>query len=63
MLGLSLPLGVETRAFETADQAAGGAAAMLSHGERLSRIWRYVFAQLLDDYTSVMHHAGVHVGG
>jgi hypothetical protein len=50
---------VETRAFETADQAAGSAAAMLADGERLSRLWRYVFAQLLDDYTSVLHHAGV----
>jgi hypothetical protein len=32
---------------------------MLSDGERLSRLWRYVFAQLLDDYTSVLNHAGV----
>ena len=32
---------------------------MLADGERLSRLWRYVFAQLLDDYTSVMNHAGV----
>lgn len=50
---------VDTRAFETADQAAGTAAAMLAGGERLSRLWRYVFAQLLDDYTSVLRHAGV----
>jgi hypothetical protein len=50
---------VETRAFETADQAAGSAAAMLADGERLSRLWRYVFAQLLDDYTSVLLHARV----
>jgi hypothetical protein len=50
---------VKVRAFETADQAAGTAAAMLGEGERLSRLWRYVFAQLLDDYTSVLHHAGV----
>jgi hypothetical protein len=49
---------VEVRAFETADQAAGSAAAMLIDGEPLSRLWRYVFAQLLDDYTSVLHHAG-----
>jgi hypothetical protein len=35
---------VETRAFETADQAAGSAAAMLADGEPLSRVWRYVFA-------------------
>jgi hypothetical protein len=49
---------VEVRAFETADQAAGSAAAMLADGERLSRLWRYVFAQMLDDYTSVLHHAG-----
>jgi hypothetical protein len=32
---------------------------MLADGEQLSRLWRYVFAQLLDDYTSVLHHAGV----
>jgi hypothetical protein len=41
---------VETRAFETADQAAGSAIAMLADGERLSRLWRYVFVQMLDDY-------------
>jgi hypothetical protein len=50
---------VKTRAFETADQAAASAAAMLAGGERLSRLWRYVFAQMLDDYTSVLHHAGI----
>ena len=50
---------VEMRAFETADQAAESAAAMLADGERLSRLWRYVFAQMLDDYTSVLRHAGV----
>jgi hypothetical protein len=43
----------------TADEAAGSAAGMLADGERLSRLWRYVFAQLLDDYASVLHHAGV----
>jgi hypothetical protein len=32
---------------------------MLSDGERLSRLWRYVFAQMLDDYTSVLHDAGL----
>jgi hypothetical protein len=47
------------RAFESADQAAGVAAAMLVDGERLSRLWRYVFAQLLDDYASVLRHAGI----
>lgn len=47
------------RAFETADQAAAVAADMLADGERLSRLWRYVFAQMLDDYTSVLHHSGV----
>jgi hypothetical protein len=47
------------RAFETADQAAASAAAMLADGERLSRLWRYVFAQMLDDYTSVLHHSGI----
>jgi hypothetical protein len=50
--------GVETRAFGTADEAAGSAAAMLADGERLSRLWRYVFAQLLDGYTSVLRHEG-----
>jgi hypothetical protein len=50
---------VEMRAFETADQAAESAAAMLADGEQLSRLWRYVFAQMLDDYTSVLRHAGV----
>jgi hypothetical protein len=28
-------------------------------GERLSRLWRYIFVQMLDDYTSVLHHHGV----
>jgi hypothetical protein len=50
---------VDARAFGTADQAASSAAAMLADGERLSRLWRYVFAQVLDDYTSVLRHAGV----
>jgi len=50
---------VKVGAFETADQAAGSAAAMLADGERLSRLWRYVFVQLLDEDTSVLHHAGV----
>jgi hypothetical protein len=49
---------VEIRAFETADQAAGSAAAMLADGQPLSRLWRYVFAQMLDDYASVLRHAG-----
>ena len=47
------------QAFETADNAALVAAEMLAEGERLSRLWRYVFAQMLDDYTSVLRHAGV----
>ena len=47
------------QAFETVDQAASDAIAMLADGERLSRLWRYVFVQMLDDYTSVLHHAGV----
>jgi hypothetical protein len=51
--------GVETRAFETVDQAADSAVAMLSDGEKLSRLWRYVFAQMLDDYASVLLHRGV----
>ena len=47
------------QAFGTVDQAAGDAVAMLREGERLSRLWRYVFVQMLDDYTSVLRHAGV----
>jgi hypothetical protein len=54
---------VAMRAFETADQAAGSAVAMLADGERLSRLWRYVFVQMLDDYTSVLHHAGTAAAG
>jgi hypothetical protein len=50
---------VAMRAFENADQAAGSAVAMLSDGERLSRLWRYVFVQMLDGYMSVLRHAGV----
>jgi hypothetical protein len=50
---------MEMRAFDTADQAADSAVAMIEEGERLSRLWRYVFVQLLDDYTSVLHHQGV----
>src|ERR1700685_3146807 len=47
------------QAFETVDQAATDAIAMLQEGEQLSRLWRYVFVQMLDDYTSVLRHAGV----
>ena len=47
------------QAFETVDQAADSAVAMLQEGERLSRLWRYIFVQMLDDYTSVLRHAGV----
>src|SRR5260370_38735161 len=47
------------QAFETVDQAASDAIAMLADGERLSRLWRYIFVQMLDDYTSVLRHAGV----
>ena len=47
------------RAFETADQAAGSAAGMLADGQPRSRLWRYVFAQMLDDYASVLRHAGI----
>lgn len=32
---------------------------MLADGMRLSRLWRYVFVQMLDDYASVLRHAGV----
>ena len=47
------------QSIETADQAADSAIAMLQEGERLSSLWRYVFVELLDDYTSVLHHRGV----
>ena len=47
------------QAFETVDRAASDAIAMLREGERLSMLWRYVFVQMLDDYTSVLRHAGV----
>ena len=47
------------QAFGTVDAAASDAIAMLQEGERLSRLWRYVFVQVLDDYTSVLRHAGV----
>lgn len=50
---------VKVQAFETADQAADSAIAMLEDGERLSSLWRYVFVQMLDDYTSVLRHRGV----
>lgn len=50
---------MQVRAFETVDQAAAGAVAMLHDGERLSRLWRYIFVQMLDDYSSVLRHAGV----
>lgn len=36
---------------------------MLADGERLSRLWRYVFVQMLDDYTSVLRHRGVPAAG
>ncbi|MFY9926629.1 MAG: hypothetical protein WAK82_01380 [Streptosporangiaceae bacterium] len=50
---------MKVRAFETADEAADSAIAMLQDGERLSSLWRYVFVQMLDDYTSVLQHRGV----
>ena len=57
--GIDTIAGVETQAFETVDEAAGSAVAMLTDGEPLSRVWRYVFVQMLDDYTSVLRHAGI----
>lgn len=45
--------------FRTVSDAARAAAGMVTVGERLSRVWRYVFVQLLDDYDSVRRHAGV----
>jgi hypothetical protein len=51
--------GVEMRAFETVDQAADSAIDMIESGVPLSRLWRYVFVQMLDDYTSVLRHAGL----
>ncbi|MGH3246803.1 MAG: hypothetical protein ACRDOI_11410 [Trebonia sp.] len=40
---------MEMRAFETADQAAGSAAAMLADGARLSRLWRYEIVDSIRD--------------
>jgi hypothetical protein len=45
--------------FRTVSDAAHAAADMVTAGERLSQVWRYVFVQLLDDYDSVRRHAGV----
>ena len=45
--------------FPTVSDAAREAAALAMAGERLSRVWRYVFVQLLDDYDSIRRHAGV----
>lgn len=45
--------------FRTARDAAAVAAQMLTVGEPLSRVWRFVLTQMLDDYTSVLHHHGV----
>jgi hypothetical protein len=45
--------------FRTVSDAADLAADMVAGGERLSRVWRYVFVQLLDDYCSVRRHDGV----
>ena len=44
---------------ERYDRAADSAVVMLQEGERLSRLWRYIFVQMLDDYTSVLRLAGV----
>jgi hypothetical protein len=30
---------------------------MLADGERLSRLWRYVCVQMLDDYSTVPRHS------
>lgn len=40
-------------------EAAEDAARMLSTGEALKDVWRYVVLQLLDDYTSTLAHHGV----
>jgi hypothetical protein len=32
---------------------------MLADGGRLSRLWLYVFVQMLDDYTNVLRHADI----
>ena len=45
--------------FRTVADAAQSAASMIAAGERLSRVWRYVFVQFLDDYDSVRRHEGV----
>jgi hypothetical protein len=48
-----------TRAFRTVSDAAAVAAELISQSASSSRIWRFVFAQLLDDYSSVLRHRGV----
>jgi hypothetical protein len=45
--------------FHTAVDAAAAASRMLASGESLSRVWRFVLTQMLDDYTSVLRHQGL----
>lgn len=45
--------------FRVASDAAATASDMLTANEPLSRVWRFCFVQLLDDYTSVLRHDGV----
>jgi hypothetical protein len=45
--------------FRTVGDAAVPAARMVTDGEPLGRIWRFVIVQLLDDYLSVLRHDGV----
>jgi ribosome-binding protein aMBF1 (putative translation factor) len=45
--------------FWTVGAAAEAAARMVTAGEPLGRVWRFVVVQMLDDYRSVRHHRGL----
>lgn len=42
--------------FRNVSDASAAAVKMLNDGEPLSRVWRYVLTQMLDDYESVLRH-------
>jgi hypothetical protein len=44
--------------FRTAADAAQLARQLLAENAQLRQIWRFALMQLLDDYTSVLHHDG-----
>jgi hypothetical protein len=47
------------RSFRTVEDAAVAARRLLANGEPLSRVWRFVVIQLLDDYVSVLRNDGI----